>query len=188
MKIRIARIGFRRWSSRMSLGAVAVFLCGGVSRAEPTPMFIVPVGNSPKDIFAITNAITTPAKAPEPPTLDERRLYALGMIETGNNDWEIGAAGEISRYQINPVIWKTYSPRADYRDPVAAIRVARQHWAWLAGYFAEKAGRQPTDFDMYVLWNTKFGYYARRGFSPLRLAATVRDRAQRFVNLVNRPQ
>ena len=60
------------------------------------------------------------------PALDEKRLFALGMVETGNNDWEVGAAGEISRYQINPSIWKAYSPKTDYRDPVAATRVARQ--------------------------------------------------------------
>ena len=39
---------------------------------------------------------------------------------------------------------------------------------------------------MYVMWNTKFGYYAKRGFVPARLAPVVQDRAQRFVNLVNR--
>ncbi len=37
---------------------------------------------------------------------------------------------------------------------------------------------------MYVLWNTHYGYYASRGFNPNRLAAVVRDRAQRYVNLV----
>ena len=122
------------------------------------------------------------------PALDEKHLFALGMIETGNNDWEVGAAGEISRYQIHPVIWKTYSPKTDYQNPAAATQVARQHWTWLAGYFTRKKepGRQPGDFDMYVLWNTKFGYYAKRGFVPARLAPVVQDRAQRFVNLVNR--
>jgi hypothetical protein len=40
---------------------------------------------------------------------------------------------------------------------------------------------------MYVLWNTRFGYYARHGFSRTRLTAVVLDRAERFVNLVNRP-
>jgi hypothetical protein len=37
---------------------------------------------------------------------------------------------------------------------------------------------------MYVLWNTHYGYYASKGFNPNRLAASVRDRAQRYVNLV----
>jgi hypothetical protein len=142
-------------------------------------------------LSSYSNAVEVIPATAQPPTnqspaLDEKHLFALGMVETGNNDWEVGAAGEISRYQINPLIWKTYSPKGDYRDPVAATRVARQHWAWLAGYFVEKAGRQPNDFDMYVMWNTKFGYYAKRGFSPARLAPVVYDRAERFVNLVNR--
>jgi hypothetical protein len=121
-----------------------------------------------------------------PPPLDDQRLFALGMIETGNKDGEVGKAGEVSRYQILPTVWKAYSHRADYRNTQAAIEVARQHWAKLAAYFLDKTGRQPSDFDMYVMWNTRFGYYSRRGFSASRLGTVVRDRAQRFVNLVNR--
>jgi hypothetical protein len=108
------------------------------------------------------------------------------MIETGNNDREIGGAGEISRYQIHPVVWRNYSKSVDYSNPEVALPVARQHWKYLATYFKEKTGREAEDFDMYVLWNTKFGYYARKGFSPERLSPVVRERAQRFVNLVNR--
>ena len=119
------------------------------------------------------------------PALDEKRLYALGAIETGNNDYEVGAAGEISRYQINPAVWKSYSDSTDYQDPKIAQAVARRHWNYLAKYFTEKTGRAPDDFDMYVLWNTRHGYYARKEFSPRLLSPVVRDRAQRFVNLVN---
>jgi hypothetical protein len=39
---------------------------------------------------------------------------------------------------------------------------------------------------MYVLWNTRFGHYARNGFDPTHLSSVIRDRAGRFVNLVNR--
>lgn len=120
------------------------------------------------------------------PTLDAKHLFALGMIETGNNDREIGAAGEVSRYQIHPAVWKVYSPSLEYTNPEISLQVARQHWIYLVHYFKEKAGREPDDFDMYVLWNTKHGYYARRGFSTRQISTVVRDRAQRFVNLVNR--
>jgi hypothetical protein len=120
------------------------------------------------------------------PSLDAKRLFALGMIETGNDDSEVGAAGEVSRYQIHPAVWKAYSDTANYQDPEAAIAVARRHWAWLASYFLDRTGRRPSDFDMYVLWNTGPGYYSRKGFSPAELGGSVRDRAQRFVNLVNR--
>ena len=117
---------------------------------------------------------------------DAKRLDALGMIETGNNDREIGGAGEISRYQIHPVVWKSYSKSVDYWNPDISLQVACQHWNYLAGYFKTRTGREPDDFDMYVLWNTRYGYYARKGFSQTRISPVVQDRAQRFVNLVNR--
>jgi len=108
------------------------------------------------------------------------------MIETGNDDSEVGAAGEVSRYQIHPDVWKAYSETANYRDTEAATVVARRHWAWLASRFQDKTGRLPSDLDMYVMWNTGLGYYSRKGFLPAQLAGSVRERAQRFVNLVNR--
>jgi hypothetical protein len=120
------------------------------------------------------------------PALDARRLNALGMIETGNDDRAIGAAGEVSRYQLSPSVWKGYSKSTDYRNPEISLRVARQHWNYLAAYFKEKTSRPPTDFDMYVMWNTRHGYYARKNFSQRQICAVVQDRAQRFVNLVNR--
>jgi hypothetical protein len=124
--------------------------------------------------------------ANDPAMLDAKRLNALGMIETGNNDQAIGSAGEISRYQLSPPVWRSYSRSMDYENPGLALQVARQHWSFLAAYFKEKTGRTPSDFDMYVLWNTRYGYYARKGFSKQQLCAVVQDRAQRFVNLVNR--
>jgi len=120
-------------------------------------------------------------------TLGLNVFYALGMIESGNDDRGVGKAGEISRYQIHPSVWKSYSDSREYQNPDVALRVARRHWDYLSSYFRDKAGREPTAFDMYVLWNTRFGYYSRRGFDPARLSFTVRDRAQRFVNLLDRP-
>lgn len=118
--------------------------------------------------------------------LTTNRLFALGMIESGNDDRGVGPAGEVSRYQIHPAVWRAYSPSRDYHEPEISLYVARQHWTYLTNYFRRKAGREPTDFDMYVLWNTRFGYYAGRSFDPRRLHSVVRDRARRFVNLVNR--
>ncbi len=127
-----------------------------------------------------------PVMATGSPVLDANRLFALGMIETGNDDRGIGRAGEISRYQIHPLVWKAYSNSRDYKNPGVALGVARQHWAALSNYFKEKTAREPDDFDMYVLWNTRYGYYAAKGFDPRRLPRIISDRAQRFVNLVNR--
>jgi hypothetical protein len=129
--------------------------------------------------------ICTPV-ADNPGVLDKRRQFALGMIETGNDDSEIGGLGEISRYQIMPSVWRQYSSSRSYQDPDASLEVARQHWSVLYARFKQQMHREPTDFDMYVLWNTHYGYYASRGFNPSRLDAGERDRAQRFVNLVER--
>ncbi|HZI31473.1 MAG TPA: hypothetical protein VFF11_03975 [Candidatus Binatia bacterium] len=134
-------------------------------------------------------AAPAPAVAPEPSTdnpgvLDGRRQFALSMIETGMDDKEIGSAGEVSRYQIMPSVWRHYTSSLHYRDPAVSLEVARQHWAALYESFKQRAHREPTDFDMYVLWNTRYGYYAKRDFDPNRLQTVVRDRAQRFVNLV----
>jgi hypothetical protein len=117
---------------------------------------------------------------------DSRRLLALSMIETGTNDREIGGDGEVSRYQLSRAVWKSYTTSQDYADPEVSLQVAWQHWSYLANYFKQKTGREPDDYDMYVLWNTRFGYYAHRGFSRHEISPVVQDRAQRFVNLVNR--
>jgi hypothetical protein len=127
-----------------------------------------------------------PTDSTKPAVLDSRRLYALGAIETGNNDNEIGQAGEVSRYQIMPSVWKHYSRSSYYDDPQISRAVAQQHWSSLYAFFKKQTGREPDNFDMYVLWNTRCGYYASKGFQPARLDPLVRDRAQRFVNLVER--
>lgn len=134
-------------------------------------------------------AVAVPAAKPATDNsgvLDERRQFALSMIETGNDDDEIGSAGEVSRYQIMPSVWQHYSSSQRYKDPEVSLEVAQRHWAALYENFKQRAHREPTDFDMYVLWNTHYGYYAKRGFEPSRLNPVVRDRAQRFVNLVER--
>jgi hypothetical protein len=124
--------------------------------------------------------------ADNPGVLDERRRFALSMIETGGDDHEIGRAGEVSRYQIMPSVWRHYSDSQRYHDPETSTEVAQQHWTALYNGFKQQARCEPTDFDMYVLWNTHYGYYANRGFKPARLNAVVRERAQRFVNLIQR--
>lgn len=118
--------------------------------------------------------------------LNARHRFALGMIETANNDDEIGGAGEVSRYQIMPSVWRHYSSSRNYQNPRVSLEVAQQHWTALHTFFQQHAHREPTDFDMYVLWNTRYGYYASKGFNPARLNPVVRDRAQRFVNLIQR--
>jgi hypothetical protein len=141
---------------------------------------VLPVGST----HATSPEANTPAVSSTEP--DSKLFFALGMIESGNNDRGIGRDGEVSRYQIHPAVWKAYSASTDYSNPEVSAQVARQHWIYLASYFREYAGRDPTSFDLYVLWNTRFGHYARRGFDPTRLSSLVRNRARRFANLVNR--
>lgn len=133
----------------------------------------------------VPGAVAKPAASTSSPgVLDERHQFALGMIETGNDDTEIGGAGEVSRYQIMPSVWRHYNGSLNYDDPQVSLQVARRHWASLYDNFKQQAHREPTDFDMYVLWNTRHGYYASRHFNPALISPVVRDRAQRYVNLV----
>jgi hypothetical protein len=140
---------------------------------------------SPQVVIRVVAVILPPKPAASTAgVLDARRLYALSQIETGGDDQEIGRSGEVSRYQIMPSVWRHYSDSQSYRDPGTSTPVAQQHWTALYKSFKEQTRREPTDFDMYVLWNTGNGYYARHGFKPENLNAVISDRAQRFVNLV----
>ena len=135
---------------------------------------------------AVDFRAAAPATTVNPAVLDAHRRFALGMIETGNDDREIGGAGEVSRYQIMPSVWKHYCQAELYQNPQVSLAVAQLHWSVLYTTFKKQARREPSDFDLYVLWNTRGGYYAGKSFNPDRLAPVVRDRAQRFVNLVHR--
>lgn len=110
-------------------------------------------------------------------------LDALSMIESGDNDQAVGTAGEVSRFQIRPHIWRRFSRDSNYRNAEAAREVAGKFLAELEQDFRKRSGREPTDFDRYVLWNAGATYYARIGFSPTRVARTIRERATRFRNL-----
>ena len=112
-----------------------------------------------------------------------KKLDAISMIESGDNDRAIGGAGEVSRYQIKPVVWELYSDSTAYQNPRLSAKVAEQYLATLEAAFQKRTGRVPTDFDSYVLWNGGLAYYAQRGFSADRVSAKVRDRAQRYANL-----
>ena len=111
------------------------------------------------------------------------RLDAISMIETGSDDKMVGRAGEVSRYQIMPRVWKQYSNSEAYSDPAVSSQVAQRHVDWLESFFRNRAGREMTEFDLYVMWNAGPGYYARKNFSPAQVAPSVRDRAERYANL-----
>src|SRR5262249_16869603 len=114
------------------------------------------------------------------------RLEALGMIESGDNDKAVGRAGEISRYQIQPWIWRRYDTSEEYENRHVARRVAQLHLTELERVFRRCAGRELSDFDLYVLWNAGPTYYASVGWRPARVNPIVRERANRYVNLRHR--
>src|SRR6185295_9454506 len=111
------------------------------------------------------------------------RLEALSQIETGNNDRAIGGAGEVSRYQIKPWIWRQYSDSEAYTNRRISARVAEQHLAGLREAFFKCTRREPTDFDLYVLWNAGPTYYNRIGFTKSRVHPVICERARRYANL-----
>ena len=111
------------------------------------------------------------------------RLEAISMIETGNNDFVRGNAGEVSRYQLMPKIWSSYTSSKAYADPRVSTPIARQHLMYLESWFQSQTGRAPTEFDLYVLWNAGTTYYARKSFRATAVSPVIRERACRFVNL-----
>jgi hypothetical protein len=112
--------------------------------------------------------------------------WALAQIESGhyrNPDTAKGSSGEVSRFQIMPSVWKTYSKSRNYSNPILAWNVAHQILEERESWFVRATGRRPTAFDLYVMWN-KPGLYEKVGFNPRRLPQKVREVANRFENLV----
>ena len=114
---------------------------------------------------------------------DTARLKAISMIESGDDDRAVGSAGEISRYQIKVSVWKQYSRSRAYQNVNVSTRVAGQYLKALEALYRGRTGRDPSNFDRYVMWNAGPAYYAKRGFAPSRVHRIVRERATRFANL-----
>src|SRR5687768_2325540 len=94
---------------------------------------------------------------------------AISMIETADRDSAVGKAGERSRYQIMPRVWHSYTSSRDYKNPQLARAVAERHLTVLEETYRKATGREPSDFDRYVLWNGGPTYYAKIGFNPKRV-------------------
>ena len=108
------------------------------------------------------------------------RWAALSQIESGDNDRAVGAAGEISRYQMRPDLWRRYAqPKSTWVNPQDALGVAREIMRERCRDFEAVYKRPPTDLEFYVLWNAPAQVQ-----QPSR---AVRERAERFCNLVDSP-
>lgn len=106
------------------------------------------------------------------------RLTALAMIETGNNDRMIGRAGEISRYQILKSEWRSVTNSTCWTDPEVAKAVTLRLLDRRVNQFRARHHRDPSDFELYVLWNAP-AHVLVRG----KISRVVAERAQRYANL-----
>jgi hypothetical protein len=105
------------------------------------------------------------------------RWAALSQLETRDNDNAVGTAGEISRYQIKPKLWRRYaSADANWKNPVEALAAAQELMKERCSRFESVFNRAPTDFEFYVLWNAPSQIKRPR--------KVVRERAERFCRLV----
>src|SRR5439155_26775862 len=59
----------------------------------------------------------------DPSYFDPKIFFALGMIESGNNDRGIGRAAAVSRFQIPPAASRSNSNSRDYRNPELPLPV-----------------------------------------------------------------
>lgn len=114
---------------------------------------------------------------------------ALGQLETGANkpeqsapDFARGPAGEISRYQMLPSVWRAYGGD-DPTDPTQAWLVASRVIQDRSAAFEIAVRRPPTPRELYALW-TAPGQFAKRGYDYPRLSRAVRERSERFANLM----
>lgn len=106
------------------------------------------------------------------------RWSALSQIESGDDDQAVGAAGEVSRYQIKPELWQRFAVAgADWTNPTNALSVAKLAMQERCAAFERANHRPPTDTDFYILWNApaQIGHPGK----------AVLERAARFCNLVN---
>ena len=106
------------------------------------------------------------------------RWAALSQIETRDNDCAVGTAGEISRFQIKPKLWRRYARSdADWKNPAEALETAQQLMKERCTHFERLNNRPPNDFEFYVLWNAPAQIVQPR--------KAVRERAERFCRLVS---
>ena len=101
------------------------------------------------------------------PAMD--RLAALSQIESGNNDHARGRAGEVSRWQILKSVWRAHTslPYSAATNAITAQAVALAVLAERVTAFSAKHGRQPTDAEIYLLWNPKAAHSTAQRFANL---------------------
>jgi hypothetical protein len=115
---------------------------------------------------------------------------ALAEIETGATtpkkskfDHMRGRNKEVSRYQILPRVWREYGGNLDYTNPDVAWKVTLKILEDRRKDFQKATGTDWDPFWLYAMWNAPHQCRTAK-FDPRKLSPVVRDRAQRFSNLV----
>lgn len=118
------------------------------------------------------------------PIRDSLAMFESGATgpEASEADRVRGGAGEISRFQILPEVWRAYSKSRDYANPQVAWAVAQRILDDRISDFRKATGRLPRPVELYLLWN-KPGHFASKGYSVKKVASHYRLKAQRFENL-----
>jgi hypothetical protein len=113
------------------------------------------------------------------PAVAMERWAALSQLESGDNDYAVGNAGEVSRYQIKRDVWKRYADAgASWKNPLDSLSVAQGVMTDRCAAFERSFHRTPSDFEFYVLWNAPAQIQ--------RPCRSVRERADRFCQLVRK--
>lgn len=139
----------------------------------------VPVKPAPVVALKSPAGPTAPATTKADQPLDAAKLMqALSLIESGDRDHAVGKAGEVSRYQIMPFVWREYKG-GNPRNPTDARRVAILILTDRMQEFQAKHRRVPTLVETYALWRSP----ARA--MDLRLSASVKECGRRFASLAS---
>ncbi|MDX2185911.1 MAG: lytic transglycosylase domain-containing protein [Opitutaceae bacterium] len=110
---------------------------------------------------------------------DERILWAIAEVETGNRPHLRGRDGELTQFQILPATWRRYSRLAPWEArnrPDEADRVAREHLRHIKEQLG-RSGKPLTVFHIAAAWNA--------GPNRSRFSLETIDYAARVANLVH---
>jgi len=136
--------------------------------------------------IVMTSLGATLMTSSELPIHKQPTLKALGMIESGENDYAVGTKGERSRYQMSKDAWYE-SSNYHYRNAIdikISSDAAQNYLNRLSNKFYQRKGRRPEAHELYVMWNWGFRKFANKEFDFSRCPKVVRDNATRFSNLV----
>ena len=77
------------------------------------------------------------------------------MLETGDDDYAVGAKGEVSRFSIMPRLWQEKAAGQNQRDPKVSKRIATQILQARVNHFVKVHHRNPTNSEIYRCWNPR---------------------------------